>query len=148
VLFDERSNGAAGAVGVVDVLLGWGLGGSLVLACLALLALAWRRAAVAGPDSPPAEPPTTGAVDGVPAVAALYEQAMPARTCIALAFRRLQHAAAARHGGSAGGRAAIERLLPGWRLPAADHPSTTRAALRRLNHASRSLRDEHPRRRP
>lgn len=148
VLFDERSNGAAGAGGVGEVLVGWGLGGSLALAVLVLLALAWRRAVVPGPDSPPADPPAGSALDGVPAVAALYERAMTPAACLDLHHRRLQRAAAARHGGSAAGQAAMQRLLPNWRPPASADHNAFRAALRRLNHAFRSLRDEHPHRRP
>jgi hypothetical protein len=148
VLFDERSTGAAGAGGVTTVLLGWGLGGTLAIGALVVLVLAWRRAVVPGPDSAPADPPQRGAVDGVPAVAALYERAMTPAACLGLHHRRLLRAAAARHGGPAAGKAALERLLPRWRQPSGNDPTTFRAALRRLNHAFRSLRDEHPNRRP
>jgi hypothetical protein len=115
---------------------------------LVLLVLAWRRAAVPGPDSPPAEAAASGAVDGVPAVAALYERAMSRSACLDLHHRRLLRAAAARHGGPAAGAAAVERLLPHWGPPERDDPTLFRAALGRLNHAFRSLRDEHPHRRP
>lgn len=148
VLFDERSTGAAGAGGLTTVLLGWGLGAALAVVGLIILVLAWRRAVVPGPDSAPAEPPQRGAVDGVPAVAALYERAMTPAACLGLHHRRLLRAAATRHGGPAAGKAALERLLPRWRQPSGNDPTTFRAALRRLNHAFRSLRDEHPNRRP
>ncbi len=148
VWFDERSNGAAGPSGPLAILIGWGLGGALLVFAAALACAAWRRSAVPGPDSPPADAPVRGAVDGVPAVAALYARAMTPQACLELHHARLERLAAIQHGGKAAGKLAMQRLLPNWRPPTRPDPAAFAAALTRLNQTFRSLRHEHPRRRP
>lgn len=98
VVFDEWAHGLERDGGLLDRLLAWGFGPSLVVGALAFALALWRGRARLGPEE--TEPPETRseAVDLVDSLAQLYERALSRRDAASLHFQAFRRAVSLRTG--------------------------------------------------
>jgi hypothetical protein len=140
VYFDEHAHGLGKSTGLLELLLGWGLGPTFVLGALALLLVAWRSRARLGPEEDDLRELRSEAVDLVDSLAQLYERTLSRREAARLYSASFTRAVALRTGLS--GTALSRRVdqLTGGRVVLPGEPETeiTPAVFQRI---VRSLND-------
>jgi len=150
VYLDEFAHGVREELGFFSLARQAHLGPALAL--LALSGGLWfcRRRVLVGAPTRHGVPPSTEAVDGVLAIAALYARALGRREALTTHYHRLLRSLQERHLGKAAvAQSEADRLLDRWRpeqLLQEPSPVAFRSLLRRLNRAFRSLHDHHRRR--
>jgi hypothetical protein len=150
VWFDERIHGLLDEDDLIALLRRWGLGPALVLGALLVVLWFWRARVLLGPPADPWRDRRAEAVEGIQALAGLYQRSLSRRDTLELYRQRLLREVVLRTGQRpVVARATVDRLTEGLRLPPGepgDHDF--RLLMHRFNQAFRSLRDEHRRRRP
>jgi hypothetical protein len=109
-LFDEWAHGLGDEGGLLERLLAWGFGPSLVVAGLAFGLALWRGRARLGPEEREPGEVRSDAVDLVDSLAQLYERALSRRDAAALHLQALRRATGLRTGLSG---EALERRVSG-----------------------------------
>jgi hypothetical protein len=98
VYFDEHAHGLSQDVGLLALLVDWGLGPSLALLALTGLVVLWRGRARLGPPDDAWEDARSDAVDLVDSLGQLYERALRRDEAAALYHEVLRHAVSLRTG--------------------------------------------------
>jgi hypothetical protein len=150
VWFDEHAHGVTDGLGVVELLRRWALGPALALGVLLTALWFWRQRAILGRPADPWRDLRAEAVEGVDALAGLYQRTLSRRDALELYRQRLLREVILRTGQRPlVARATVERLTGGLRLPAGEPAENDfHLFMHRLNQAFRSFRDEHRSRRP
>jgi hypothetical protein len=118
VYFDEFAHGAEHDLGVAELLRRWNLGPACLVALLGLGCWFWRNRVVIGPLADPWRDRRVAAVEGVEAIANLYDQALSQRDCLQLYRSRLLRMIITRTGAKPlQARRILERATHGLRLP-------------------------------
>jgi hypothetical protein len=151
VYFDELVHGAPWQPGLLQLVLAWGLGPSVLLLGLAAAAAAWRGRTRLGPPADLHAATRSEAVDLVESVGALYRRTLRRSEAIGLYHRHLVRQVARTEGVHGEALEARLRRLTGSRhgaepLPAGGEADLSSAELRRrlavLNHAFEELTRE------
>ena len=152
VYFDEDAHGLGWRAGLMELLLHWGLGPSLVLGTLAFALLLWRHRTPIGASEDAPWPHRSEAIDLIDSMALLYERVLSRREALDRYARAFERAVALRTGLAGRTLAARVRALAGEGLPPAAGAAEIGApdfarGLARINTAFRRLADHaHPRR--
>jgi hypothetical protein len=154
VAFDEWTHGLGQDETLLELMLEWGLGPTLVVGALAFVLVLWRRRTRVGPEEDDTTEERSEAVDLVDSLAQLYDRALSRREAAALHLQGFRKAVALRTGlkGAALERRARELLGGTGDLPAGVREIPASAFLGTLTAVNAAYRrlDEHAhsRRRP
>jgi hypothetical protein len=148
VAFDEFVHGAEHDLGVTELLRRWHLGPALVLLVICTACWLWRQRTIIGPVADPWRDRRIEAVEGVDAIANLYQAALSPRDCLHLYRSRLLRVIILSTGTRPlKARQLLERSTQGLRLPprlpARRLPEREfRSALLTLTHAFQEYADD------
>jgi hypothetical protein len=144
VAFDEAAHGLQREVGLLELLLRFGLGPGLLLLALSGLLAFWRERVRIGPPAPDPEERRSDAVDLVDSIGALHDRALSRGEALTLYHQALSRTVALRSGLSGAALLARLRQLEGGPLPPGrgapePSPAAFAAGLARINDAFRRL---------
>jgi hypothetical protein len=154
IIFDEWVHGLDMEEGLLEQLLEWGLGPTLVCVALSLALVLWRGRTRLGPEEEDAPEARSEAVDLVDSMAQLYDRALSRRDAAHLHLEGLRRAVSLRTGLTGADLAKrLEVLLGGFTPRAGGEgelaPSEFLRSLGAVNEGYRRLYEHaHPRRRP
>jgi len=137
VYFDEHAHGLGRSTGLLELLLAWGLGPTLVLGALALSLALWRSRARLGPEEDDQRELRSEAVDLVDSLAQLYERTLSRRAAAQLYAASFTRAVALRTGlsGAALARRVDELTRGRIVLPGEPQTEITPAVFQRILHS-------------